>query len=298
MPPEKIVFVSGIGCSSRFPYYMNTYGIHCIHGRAPAIAIGLKIAQPRPVGLGDHRRRRRAVDRRQSPDARHAPQPGHQHHPVQQPHLRTDQGAVLAHLAEFGKPRPRPRRWARSTIPFNPVSMAIGGGRHLRGPHRRRGTEAPGEVLRRAAEHEGTAFVEIYQNCVTSTTAPSICSPTGRRGTTRASCSSRASRSSRQGAGRAASGSVAPSRRWWLWARPASRRTTARCTTRTRPRAARRSSCPSLGPRLPRAARRVPGRGGADLRGAERGAGLRARARSGPGRLEQLLASGTTWTIE
>ena len=43
---EKIVFVAGIGCSSRFPYYLNTYGIHGIHGRAPAIAMGVKCAQP------------------------------------------------------------------------------------------------------------------------------------------------------------------------------------------------------------------------------------------------------------
>ena len=43
---EDIVFVSGIGCSSRFPYYMNTYGIHSIHGRAPAVATGLKMANP------------------------------------------------------------------------------------------------------------------------------------------------------------------------------------------------------------------------------------------------------------
>ncbi len=46
IPPEKTVFIWGIGCSSRFPYYMNTYGIHSIHGRAPAIASGLKIARP------------------------------------------------------------------------------------------------------------------------------------------------------------------------------------------------------------------------------------------------------------
>lgn len=45
-PKEKMVFVSGIGCSSRFPYYMNTYGFHTIHGRAPTIATGLKLAQP------------------------------------------------------------------------------------------------------------------------------------------------------------------------------------------------------------------------------------------------------------
>ena len=46
IPRENIVFVSGIGCSSRFPYYMNTYGLHTIHGRAPAFATGLKVACP------------------------------------------------------------------------------------------------------------------------------------------------------------------------------------------------------------------------------------------------------------
>ncbi|MBA2326793.1 MAG: 2-oxoacid:ferredoxin oxidoreductase subunit beta, partial [Actinobacteria bacterium] len=44
--PEELVFVSGIGCSSRFPYYMNTYGLHSIHGRAPAIAPGVALARP------------------------------------------------------------------------------------------------------------------------------------------------------------------------------------------------------------------------------------------------------------
>ncbi len=46
IPREKMVFVSGIGCSSRFPYYMNTYGFHSIHGRAPTLATGLKAARP------------------------------------------------------------------------------------------------------------------------------------------------------------------------------------------------------------------------------------------------------------
>src|SRR3954471_15780465 len=46
IPREKMVFVSGIGCSSRFPYYMNTYGIHSIHGRAPAVATGVKASRP------------------------------------------------------------------------------------------------------------------------------------------------------------------------------------------------------------------------------------------------------------
>jgi 2-oxoglutarate ferredoxin oxidoreductase subunit beta len=46
VPRENTVFISGIGCSSRFPYYMNTYGIHSIHGRAPAVATGLKLTRP------------------------------------------------------------------------------------------------------------------------------------------------------------------------------------------------------------------------------------------------------------
>jgi 2-oxoglutarate ferredoxin oxidoreductase subunit beta len=46
IPRERIVFISGIGCSSRFPYYMNTYGMHSIHGRAPAIATGLSVSRP------------------------------------------------------------------------------------------------------------------------------------------------------------------------------------------------------------------------------------------------------------
>ncbi|HTU01188.1 MAG TPA: thiamine pyrophosphate-dependent enzyme, partial [Candidatus Sulfotelmatobacter sp.] len=46
IPRENVVFISGIGCSSRFPYYMNTYGFHGIHGRAPALATGLKVTRP------------------------------------------------------------------------------------------------------------------------------------------------------------------------------------------------------------------------------------------------------------
>src|SRR4026207_639578 len=53
IPRENFVFVSGIGCSSRFPYYVNTYGFHTLHGRAPAIATGLKIARPDPQ-VGGH----------------------------------------------------------------------------------------------------------------------------------------------------------------------------------------------------------------------------------------------------
>ena len=75
---ENIVFISGIGCSSRFPYYLETYGFHSIHGRAPAIATGLALAREDlsvwvVTGDGDC-----PVDRRQSPDPRAAPQ--RQHH--------------------------------------------------------------------------------------------------------------------------------------------------------------------------------------------------------------------------
>src|SRR5881398_2843680 len=82
IPRENIVFVSGIGCSSRFPYYMNTYGFHTIHGRAPAIATGLRVAR-RPQGVRGDGRRRRAVDRRQ-PHAARPPAEREPDHPALQ----------------------------------------------------------------------------------------------------------------------------------------------------------------------------------------------------------------------
>ena len=95
---RTLVFVSGIGCSSRFPYYVNTYGFHTIHGRAPAIATGLEGDAPGALGVGGDRRRRRALDRRQPSHPRAAPQRRRQHPAVQQPHLRPHQGPVLADL--------------------------------------------------------------------------------------------------------------------------------------------------------------------------------------------------------
>src|SRR6266699_2736980 len=91
IPRENIVIISGIGCSSRFPYYMNTYGMHSIHGRATAIASGLKCARP-----------------------------------DLQVWVITGDGDALS------------------------IDVNI---KHL------------GEVLKRAAMHKGTAFVEVYQNC-------------------------------------------------------------------------------------------------------------------------------------
>ena len=115
----------GIGCSSRFPYYLDTYGLHSIHGRAPAIATGLATSPARPERLGRHRRRRRAVDRRQPPHPRAAPQRQPHDPAVQQPDLRADQGPVLADLRAGQGHQVDPGR-ARVDEPFNPVSLALG----------------------------------------------------------------------------------------------------------------------------------------------------------------------------
>ncbi len=142
IPREKMVFVSGIGCSSRFPYYMNTYGFHTIHGRAPTFATGLKAGPARPAGLGHHRRRRRPVDRRQPPDPRHPPQRRPQDPPLQQRDLRPDQGPVFADLAARAR---RPSRSPQGSID-NPAAAAVAGHRRrgdLRRPHHRRRHQPP-----------------------------------------------------------------------------------------------------------------------------------------------------------
>ena len=103
----------------RFPYYMNTYGIHT-HPRAGAGGRhGAEMPPARPVGVGRHRRRRRLLDRHQPPHPLHPPQPGRQHPAVQQPHLRADQGPVFAHLASSAR-GPSPARWAPSSSPSSP----------------------------------------------------------------------------------------------------------------------------------------------------------------------------------
>ena len=161
---ENIVFVSGIGCSSRFPYYLDTYGMHSIHGRAPAIATGLATAREDlsvwvVTGDGDA-----LSHRRQPPDPRPAPQREPHDPAVQQPDLRPDQGAVLPHLrdrqghqvdaARLAGPALQPGL-ARPRAPRRTfVARTVDSDRkHLT------------EVLRAAAAHRGTALVEIYQNC-------------------------------------------------------------------------------------------------------------------------------------
>ena len=119
---------------------------------------------PRPLRLGRHRRRRRALDRRQPPDPRAAPQRADQDPALQQPDLRPDQGPVLADQRERQGHQVDPVRLR------GPSLQPGGAGARRRGdassPARstsRRSTSPT--ILRAAAEHEGTAFVEIYQNC-------------------------------------------------------------------------------------------------------------------------------------
>lgn len=160
---ENIVFVSGIGCSSRFPYYMNTYGLHSIHGRAPAIATGLAVSRPDLsvwviTGDGD------------------ALSIGGNHliHTLRR---NVNLKILLFNNRIYGltkgqySPTSEMGKITKSTpdgsldYAFNPVSVALGAEATFvaRTIDSDRGHLT--SVLRQAAAHEGTALVEIYQNC-------------------------------------------------------------------------------------------------------------------------------------
>src|SRR5262249_7711027 len=163
VPREKFVFISGIGCSSRFPYYMNTYGFHTIHGRAPAVATGVNLAPP-DLGFwiapcnGDS----------QSIGGNHTIHM-----------LRRNVGLKVlmfnnriygltkgqySPTSEIGK-KTKSTPYGTADRPFNPISLAIGSEatfvartvdvfqQHLK------------DTLKQAAAHHGSAFVEILQNC-------------------------------------------------------------------------------------------------------------------------------------
>jgi 2-oxoglutarate ferredoxin oxidoreductase subunit beta len=164
IPRENFVFVSGIGCSSRFPYYMNTFGMHTIHGRAPAIATGVKLARPDlsvwlVSGDGDSL----------------AIGGNHMMHA-----LRRNIGIKYLLLnnriygltkgqaspaSEFGK---KTKSTPAGTVeqPARPVDVALGAGATFVARVLGNDTKMSEEVLRRAAAHPGTAFVEFFQNCV------------------------------------------------------------------------------------------------------------------------------------
>ena len=160
---ENIVFISGIGCSSRFPYYMNTYGIHSIHGRAPALATGLKSVRPDLqvwviTGDGDGL----------------SIGGNHLMHVIRR---NLDINIVLFNNRIYGltkgqySPTSPLGKVTKSTPmgaidnPIHPLSIAIG----CEGTFVARSIDVNikhlGAVLKRAAEHRGTAFVEVYQNC-------------------------------------------------------------------------------------------------------------------------------------
>jgi 2-oxoglutarate ferredoxin oxidoreductase subunit beta len=163
IPREKIVFISGIGCASRFPYYMNTYGFHTIHGRAPAIATGLKIARPDltvwvVTGDGDalsiggnhliHTLRRNVDLKILLFNNRVYGLTKGQFSPTSDVGMKTKS-------SPFGSVAP----------PFSTLSVALGSEATF--VARTVDTEIHHlqEMIRRMAQHEGAAFLEVYQNC-------------------------------------------------------------------------------------------------------------------------------------
>ncbi len=160
---ENIVFVSGIGCSSRFPYYLDTYGMHSIHGRAPAIATGLAITRPDlsvwvVTGDGD------------------ALSIGGNHliHALRR---NLNMTILLFNNRIYGltkgqySPTSETGKVTKSTpmgsvdTPFNPVSLALGAEATFVARTIDSDRTHLTEVLREAAVHRGTSLVEIYQNC-------------------------------------------------------------------------------------------------------------------------------------
>ena len=160
---ENIVFVSGIGCSSRFPYYMDTYGMHSIHGRAPAIATGLATSRRDlsvwvVTGDGDalsiggnhliHALRRNVNLKILLFNNRIYG-------------LTKGQSSPTSEVGKITKSTPS----GSLDTPFNPVSLAIGAEASFVARTVDSDRKHLTEVLRQAAAHPGTALVEIYQNC-------------------------------------------------------------------------------------------------------------------------------------
>jgi 2-oxoglutarate/2-oxoacid ferredoxin oxidoreductase subunit beta len=163
VPREKLVFVSGIGCASRFPYYMNTYGFHGIHGRAPAIATGISATRSDLkvfviTGDGD------------------ALSIGG-NHLIHAMRRNVNVRIILFNNQIYGltkgqySPTSEYGKVTKSTPmgsldwPFNPVSVALGAEATFVARSIDNERKHLAEMIERAAAHEGTAFVEVYQNC-------------------------------------------------------------------------------------------------------------------------------------
>ncbi len=160
---HNMVFVSGIGCSSRFPYYMDTYGFHGIHGRATVIATGLKIARPElsvwvVTGDGDG----------MSIGGNHF---------IHLMRRNLDINVLLFNNQIYGltkgqySPTSEMGKVTKSTpfgsvdYPFNPASLALGSSATFVARTLDRDPKHMQGIIKRAAQHKGTSFVEIYQNC-------------------------------------------------------------------------------------------------------------------------------------
>src|ERR1035438_2423769 len=160
---EKYVFVSGIGCSSRFPYYMATYGVHSIHGRAPAIASGVKIANPdlnvwMVSGDGDmlsiggnhfiHMMRR-------NPNIKVMMFNNEIYGLTKGQYSPTSAKGLVTKSTPYGS----------VDEPFNPAELALGAKSTFFARTMDRDPKHMQFVINRANQHHGTAFVEVYQNC-------------------------------------------------------------------------------------------------------------------------------------
>jgi len=163
IPRENIVFISGIGCSSRFPYYMNTYGFHTIHGRAPAIATGLKLARPDlkvfvVTGDGDglsiggnhllHVLRRNVDVTILLFNNRIYG-------------LTKGQYSPTSELGKVTKSTPA----GSADRPLSPCSFALAVGATMVARTVDRNISHMEETLKRASRHRGASFIEILQNC-------------------------------------------------------------------------------------------------------------------------------------
>lgn len=163
IPRENIVFVSGIGCSSRFPYYLETYGMHSIHGRATAIASGLKSARPElsvwlVTGDGD------------------ALSIGGNHF-IHMLRRNFDVNILLFNNQIYGltkgqySPTSEEGKITKSTPmgsvdhPFNPIALAMGADGTFIARSMDRDPVHLKDMLRKCHQHKGTSFLEIYQNC-------------------------------------------------------------------------------------------------------------------------------------
>jgi 2-oxoglutarate ferredoxin oxidoreductase subunit beta len=162
-PKYEFVFVSGIGCSSRFPYYMDTYGLHSIHGRATAVATGLKVSRPElsvwvVTGDGDslsiggnhliHTLRR-------NPDLNILLFNNQIYG------LTKGQFSPTSEQGKITKSSP----YGTADMPFNPLALALGANGTFIARTLDRDPKHQQEIYKRAYFHPGTSLVEIYQNC-------------------------------------------------------------------------------------------------------------------------------------